>query len=72
MKEYEFSDSIVLEQSENEFMGDYLQYESCPFCARKFFRGKLAYHLKLCNNDHPMVINPKPKKSHFKNSQSTF
>ena len=53
-------------------MGEYLQYETCPFCSRKFFRGKLAYHLKLCNNDNPMLINPKPKKSHFKNSQSTL
>lgn len=47
-----------------------MQYESCPFCSRSFFRGKLAYHLKHCSNENPMTKSNKPSPRHFKNSLS--
>ena len=47
-----------------------MEYETCAFCNRKFFRGKLAFHLKLCNQDNPMVKSHKNSPRHKKNALS--
>lgn len=38
-----------------------IEYEQCPHCRRRFFKGKLQFHLKLCNADNPM--HPSPQKT---------
>lgn len=45
-----------------------LEYEQCPHCSRNFFKGKLKFHLKLCNAANPMLVSPRktPGKSHQK------
>lgn len=47
--------------------------ESCCYCGRTFFKGKLVFHLKLCTRDHPMIKkSSKTKLEHSKKSLSSM
>lgn len=44
--------------------------ESCCYCGRTFFKGKLAFHLKLCTREHPMM--KKSSKTKLQYSKKSF
>lgn len=51
------ADSTEIPQS-SEALPSEQQYEVCENCGRRFFEGRLIYHLKICTKGKPMLKSP--------------